>query len=733
MRRVSIITIVLTLGLLFIASRHDPAHIARAATCPSRPTSVDALVTRGSLNVWYASDRNEKAKATGLAAELVKIAGKLDPLPAPVAEDSTCDQGGTAGQIDFYLVDGQGVASALPTARNGVYSGFAALPRELAGLDLYCFAAELYFNLQQFRYGIDHVRDSRWWYGGTATWGAYLYDPNCPLPLLAAERFMKQGARQSLVSLNSPVTAPQSWLWPLYVQKKHDDGFVRKVFETMQGTNQTAEQATRDFYKKTAFPEFALTEFNKGTVDLFKQWKATKESVKVEVAKASLEKKPLQEADYDVVVQPGGSYHLLVEVLDVNTRFLEIDVSDFTRQAGDGAKLRVLLQPTMGPNPKATADDWDTARRENWDSAKKKRICRDDGEKEDVQQVLLAFSNNDWSGDPIKAKITVRSEAICAWAVTGKFDQAGSPGPDPVPDNIDSSATGTFKRDLQFKLQPVEEPILCKGAKAPCLPLVGNQLHSVSWSIDVSVDDPDERTTSTGHAEGRGARVVQHVEKPGAGQAPPSALFQEMEWDPTLQEFRPIFYITFIDFVSKRLGQPNTIRVAAPVANLSWNSVLSAACDDGSDVVTSRTNNHGRESYSESGTCSSVNKTYGLNGPLVFSGMPFAAFTKEDPSNPRGSGVCTIFELYAPYNFLSGGPCLQVSPEPYTTELATALGFSGNKVGPDRIEPPDGYPQVGVCDQTNLPCEILASAMGYEYWPMELVVAINLKRVPKKD
>ncbi len=444
-------------------------------------------------------------------------------------------------------------------------------------------------------------------------------------------------------------------------------------------------------------------------------------------AKASLNGRPFQETTYPIVVPPGASVQLLVEALDVNTRLLQIDVSDFTRQRAAGARIEALLQPTMGPNPAATAGNWRAARRENWDAAKEKTLCRDDNENEDAQQVMLTFSNQGAGGAPIASKITVRSEALCAWAVNATFAQAGLLVV-PVPSNW---AYGTFDRDLEFKLTPVSEPVLCRTAKLPCLPLVGNQAHSLGWKLEVERVDAVEHSKTVGVAAGAGERAIRNVVNPGAGQAPPSALFQRMQWDTASRKFRPVFSMTFIDSASRRLGGSNTLRVQATYGTLRWDTVGREWCGDGIDWVYDYVNTNGLVKETETG-CPDTTKTYGKTGPLVFSGLDIHEFTKAARSNPRGSGLCTVVEQYAPYNFLSGGPCLRLTAAPHTGSVEASLRFSG-MVGPDRIEPPGGYPQTGSCEQTGLSCEILAHAMGYENWPMDLTVALGLKREPSKD
>lgn len=722
-------------------STPDPAQAGASGVifCWSRPRLTDR-VTKGGFAVWYdPSATGAKAKAETVAAELNgKIRGTFGFMKPAVSDAGACDDGGTPGQLDFYLVPdlkeypwsdrSDGLAYPLKLkAPDGTLSGFAEVNAGASGLNLLCTAAHEYFHLLQFRYGWQNPGRNAWWNEGTATLAEFIYDERCQAPHTFAGNFLHYSARKNITELNNPWHKRyESWVWPLFVQKTLNSRFVRSVFEGM-GTGKDAAEAVDDQVWRKSFPDFVLRGFNKGKVDEFTKWKASPVPAEVDSLDASLNGLPSRDRSASITVEPGGGLLLMVSALDVDTRRLSIDVSDFTRQAGSGAHVRALLQPTKGPDPAAAKDEWDDATVANWDGVKKKSLCRDDGKDDDVQQVVLAFSNTNWDGKPLKATIKVHSEAMCAWSVAGNFDQSGHP----PAGTADNSATGTFSRRLRFKLDPVKKPILCKEAEAPCLPLVGGHTHSVSWSIDVVVNDTEVLSTSTGHAGGSGARAVKNVENPAAGQAPPAALFQHMEWDATLNRFRPVFSITFVDSAAKQLGGQDTLRVPATTAGLSWHTVGDDWCGEGIDFVHDIVNTHGFVRDSEYG-CPDESTTYGQNGPLVFRGLLLSEFTKADPSNPRGYGLCTIgFSL--PYDFLSSGPCMQLSPDPYPSEVVTSLGFSGRKVEPDPIEPPDGYPQVDSCSQTGLSCEILAHAMGFEDWPMVLSVNIALKRAPDTE
>ncbi len=306
--------------------------------CYSRPSAAVNKVTNSSFAVWYGSSPGAKEKAKSLLSQLTSgIKPKFSFMKPPVPDTDACEDGGTA-VIDFYLIpdvrmffwdpNSNGSAYVLKTGVPDSYSGFVEIDEDLKGLKLSCVAAHEYFHLLQVRYG--KAKNDRWWYEGTATWAEHLYNNDCPEPPLHAANFLHHSSELNITELKNPYVSPR---------------FVRKVFEGI-GTGQAPAEAIGDQVWKIVFPDFVLHEFNKGTVDDFKKWKATDESVEVKPHEASLNGKPKKESTIDITVQPGAGYHVLVQALDVDTRNLEIDVSDFTGHVGQGAALRVLMQPT---------------------------------------------------------------------------------------------------------------------------------------------------------------------------------------------------------------------------------------------------------------------------------------------------------------------------------------------------------------------------------------------------
>lgn len=724
---------VLVVGVLVagvaLASLDRGDRVASSLVCPSRPDGLLA-VSNGSFAVWYPDETGMQAKARKVLAELSgPISTRFNFMKPPVSDINTCNDGGTQG-IDFYLVHDlttgfwepvSGLATRLDTRTDNVQSGFAQVDVDLKGLELNCTVAHEYFHILQYRYGPGALGENKWWVESTATWSEFVYKVSCFSPPALAGEFLNKTFKKNITELSSKSEPYEAWLWALYVQKNVNQRFVRTVFEGIGAAGDDGEAAEEidDQIWKRVFPEFVLHEFNKGPVDDFDKWRATGASVKTKDVDLSLKGKPFKEVTLPVTVEPGGGFHVLLQVFDVNTRHLEIDVSDFTRKPG--AALRVLQQPTMGPSPEIHFNEWDRAVIENWSTARKKTLCRDN-EDEDYQQILLAFSNTDWDGSEIDARIKLRSEAICPWNVTVHTLTSGTP-----PQASDfSSATGSYTRGTYWNLTPLDEPVMCQKARRACLPLVGSMTDSVSWKAD-GLNSTDDPTPSSGtvHVEAAGRQRYTFAADPGPADLPRPALFQEMKWDAASERFLPILRVMTANYALRN----GVFLHRTPATTARVSATGTGECDRINGVpdwTYAMMNNHGAVTKTWT-SCLEDSESYGVNAPLYFTAFGLPATAKAALSNEPGDGVCPKLEYFAPWSHVSGGPCWQVTLEPHEQRSTHQIGFTA-------AWPP--VPAEGLrlytedyCRQLGVACPVNTDELADQReWPLVITTTVTVSR-----
>ncbi len=728
----SVIAVVLALSLASGITRGDEdAGVSTGLACPSRP-GLAAFIEGANFRVWYGD--NGRATAQKLLGILQTANQKLSFLPAPVADSISCNDGGSP-RIDFYLVDNPrpsfwdpkdattSVFILPPSA--GQVSGFVELNRGLSGRSLGCAAAHSYFHLMQGRYGFPNIRKNLWWYEATANYAEFTFDPQCPSPPEDADRFLQGRSHLSLELLSPYPDNYGTWLWPLYMQRKVTPGFIRTVFEKMGAAGSDATAATAGGVWEPNFPDFALRQFNKGKVDDFAKLKAANKSVRVKRIDANLDGKAVKESEYRAQVYPTATQHFLVDLLDVNTRYVTIDLSDFANEKD--IHVKVLQQPTKGPSPKARADEWDDAKIDDWTGERKKHFCRDEKD-QDFQQILISISNVDPDADSIRGRIKVKSEAFCQWKVTGSVVVKGSP---PAATEF-VSATGAYYRKTTWTLNPGEEPVICPLAKRACLPFTGNSLDAVSWKADATINsrDPFYPSTTQVHVEASGAGRYTYAEKPGAGDLPSPALFQEMVWDADAEKFRPVVSV----MLSNYLLHDGQLKHRTPAPNAHWEANGSGECDRINgvpDYVYTASNVHGRVSRGWA-SCLEDTMAYGANKPMYFDGfaLPFGATLK--PGNHPGDGICDPFELFVPWKATSGGPCWRVNFDPYPTFATREIRIAGSGAPVPALASP--HLDDALCSRNPDPCPVTSGELGSDHddWPLTITVRITLRKAPNR-
>ncbi len=726
---------------------------APASLCFSRPSDgAWDYVPRGRIAVWYPqSDGNLKNKAATLADALAGAARrKLGFMPPAFSDEpADCGDGGTPAQLDFYLV--KGLKSALRKKVDGhTYeldidgvkgtSGFVEIEAGLDDLNFVCTGVHEYFHLLGVRFTGRADPKNYWWTEAAAVWAEHFFDADCPRPTQKANLFMAQYSRDDLPKIGDPYT---SWLWPLWIEREAGGtGAIRRVFEEL-GAHPDSYEAYKAIPAATwdkELPRFALREFNKGIVNEFSRFKATDSQAKRDVVDMSLHGKPEREKTLKVSVEPGASVLVLAQVLDVNTRELMIDVSDFTRQYPRGAAVRVLQQPTLGPDPVARQEEWGDAAEANWTGVRKKTLCRDRMDA-DYQQVVLAFSNTDPGGNTIDAKIKLRSRFACPWAASFNLTETGSivPTPGALGPGESSSASGSLLKKWVFKLEAKPEPTECKGAKKACLLMLGRRTEDVSWKETESSKtfSPDLQgpyiASSRAEASGRASFPV--VEHPGAGELTPSALYQRMEWDPKAKVFKPVIGITLVTLRAPTFGDVPTGLVPAAVARSSAHRSWNCSDDLGSEVLEryDESNQHGLFHSTDSlGACDHnkiIEETRGKAGLLYFGGGD------DDVHFPNHIGLAFCGELtpYTPMQSGVGG-CLEFELDPYKGTWSATYEATSFEAEPPLAGAALGWGIGWDCSLSYLrttPCSVTTD-LHYNRWQTKRTFQYELKLVDSK-
>lgn len=707
---------------------------ASAALCFSRPSTGSwGRVTKGRFAVWY---RTPAAKPSATIVLNALNAAKTTfgfMLPALSDINADCGNGGTRDQLDFYLVPGLKLAfkkvdgHTYPLEIAGVsgVTAFTEIEESLTGKNLPCTAVHEYFHHLQQRYlGEVHPRNY-WWTEGTADWAEFHFDPLCPRPLKKANEFQQKYSRDELVKIADPYTP---WLWPLWLEKKAGStNAIKRVFEKMEaggGGDFPAAEALPASTWRSELPRFGLREFNLANVDEFTAWQATGSQAKLDVSDMSLFRTATHHDDrFTVKVEPGAVVLALVSVLDEETRDLLLDVRDFTRQSRDGAALRVLLQPTMGPNPVATRNDWTKATEEDWSKLRtKKYFCRDVPD-DDYQQVLLAFANTEPLGHTIQADIKLESNAICPWRVSADVIETGAP---PAEKHGDT-ASGSLRRQLHWTLQPVDEAVTCPTPNRVCLPLTGRLADSVNWSATSNTSDalPESHATTTVTAAG--SRTSLFVEGPGATDFPNPVITQDTTWDAARKRFRSNLNVTLIDSLIR-----NGIELQRTPARAQWASSGGGFCGvEEPDYVYTGSNKQGLVTQTWT-SCMAEDDDYGATGPLFFEPLAFPAGTRLTTSRPD-DGPCGDVSLIQPWTAFGFGLCFALKPDPSQTPDRHELTFTATTTPPTAYGAKP-YPDPDYCTRVDVPCIVDSYDLGSDFakWSMTYQVAITLTLVPRR-
>ncbi len=715
-----------------VGAPRPAATPAPSAFCFSRPSTASwARETRGRFTVWY---RNSAVKPSA-----VVVANALDAakrkfgfmLPAFGDFNADCGNGGTPNQLDFYLVPGlklgfkkvDGHTYSLDITGLAGTSGFSEIEESLTGRNLPCTAVHEYFHLLQHRYLGDVHPRNYWWAEGSAEWAEFYFDSMCPRPLKKANDFQKKYSRDELVKITDPYA---SWLWPLWLERSAGStNAIKQVFEKMaaeDGGDFPAAEAIPASTWKRELPKFGLREFNLAKVDEFKTWKATSDQAKYDVYDMNLfGTAGHREERFTVKVEPGAVVLALISVIDPETRDLLVDASDFTRQSRDGAALRVLLQPTMGPNPLATRNDWSTAREEDWSRVRKKYFCRDLPDS-DYQQVLLAFTNVEPLGDTIEADIKLESNAICPWRVTAEVLETGAP-PAQKPSG---TASGSLRRRILWTLQPLDEAVTCPTPNRVCLPLTGRLADSVRWNATSNEEFtiPPAHFTTTVTASGSNTALF--LEGPGPTDFPNPVITQDTTWDASRKKYRSVLNVTLIDSLLR-----NGIELQRTPAAAHWESTGGGYCGFGEpDYAYTGSNQQGfvKQTWTN---CMAEEDEYGDGGPLFFEPLALWADTKLTVSRP-GDDVCRDVALIQPWTAFGLGPCFSLTPDPSQTPDVHELTFKGTTNPPSALGAKP-YPDDEYCLRVDVPCTVTSHDLGSDFakWPAIFKVRITLTLQPR--
>lgn len=701
---------------------------APAFSCPSRPALPDSIQDQD-FRVWYAP--GGRGDAGLLLHTLRQIAGKLSFMPKPFTDTISCNSGGS-GHIDFYLVDEvrpsfwdprSDAASVfiLPPATDPA-SGFVEVAKGGSSVARGCAVAHAYFHLVQARYGFQELRANFWWYEGTADLAEFLYFKHCDFPGQDAELYLDRLSHRSFEALNGYPEAYGTWLWPLYLYRHAGPASVRNVFEKMSRGGTSAVDAIPDSTWARDFPEFSLAEFNKGPVDEFKREGAATGSVTVKEIAASLDGAAVKRLSARALLYPTAVRHYLVDLLDVDTRYVSLDFSDFA--GNDAVHIKALQQWTKGPDPAATADDWTDAAASDWTGRKKIYLCRDE-EDEDFQQILIAISNVDPDAGTIRGKVKVRSEAFCPWNVNGRLSISGTPGGLVV----GAPASGRYTRTTRWDLKPDGPPTVCPAVSRACLPLVGTMRDSVQWNVQATFA-LEGRTLTMGAT---GTQDYEYVKEPQAADIVRPALFQQMVWDREAEKFRPVISIMLAN--SRRISAERSVHMTpAHTAHYEYGA------NPGGCALFQANNVHGLVNYSQDtdGECGYEDfGQYGAAGPLYFSPFEVEPDLKRTSDNKPGDQFCPEANLARPWDPLSGGPCAHVEFDPHAIEgdvhvLNYRDTIGGQPEGAFSID----HAREGECASgSSDPCPVAAENFDIagNAWPLSIRLSVVLRRAPDPD
>lgn len=711
-----------------------PAAPARGFACPARPALGDSI-DGANFRVWYGT--GDRGRAVALLGQLMRANQRLAFMQKPVDDAASCSSGGSP-LIDFYLVENTHPSAwdpgdktvgvvILPPERPTQMSGFVEIDRGLSGLAQGCAAAHAYMHVMQARYGFNNLARNRWWYEATANFAEFSFDARCPQPHADAAQFLARKSGLPLELLSPYPDNYGTWLLPLYMQKKVNPRFVSSVFEKMGAARVDAVDAIDDQYWRGSFPDFALRLWNLGKVDDFKGWKATDQRVFARRLDANLRGKATRETDVAVKVYPTASQHVLVDLLDVNTRYATIDLSDFA--AKQDIRIKVLKQPTLGPNPAARALEWDEAAIEDWTGARKKHLCRDSAD-EDHQQILIAISNINPDGDPVRGRVKVKSEAFCRWSANATLAETGKP---PEGNDFVFSTGGALAAASAWRLTPGEDPIVCPGAKRACLPFTGALANRATWWAEAEAEpDPLNHESYHTRIDVSGTSNFTFKPQPSTGGPPNPALFQEMEWDADLEQFRPIMSValTTTRWVNGRFVDKT------PTTKARWDTTGSGGgCDELlPDWTYTGVNNSGAVSHTWTSCLSDDTNSYGLmEGLYLDQVITFPSGAKPQPGNPERSGPCTDGALYTPWGPQSAAWCWSLWLEPHPGTASQVLGYTGIATPPPALAS-EGWLSTKGCRDLGRPCPVEANALGDELteWPVTMTVKVTLRKLPNR-
>lgn len=695
------------------------------ATCPARPALAQS-VSNQDFRVWFGpGDRGEAAL---LLNTVQAIAGKLSFMPKPFPDTISCSSGGSA-HTDFYVVDSvrpsfwdprndRASVFVLPPAGDPA-GGFIEVAKGGSSVARGCAVAHAYFHLVQARYGFQNLRANFWWYEGTADLAEYLHFKHCDLPGQDADLYLDRLSHRSFEALNGYPEAYGTWLWPLYLYNHAGPNSILRVFQRLSNGSSAVDAIPTSAWNSN-FPDFALGLWNKGPVDELKRKSVTRASVSVREVDLNVGNGAVKRASFRLLLHPTASRHLLLDLLDVNTRYVSLDFSDFAGKRP--IHIKALQQWTKGPDPAATANDWDGAAISDWTGKDKIYLCRDE-ESDDFQQILVAISNVDPDSDTIRARVKIRAEAFCPWNATGRLTITGAPGHN----IIGVPETGRYSRKTTWELKPDGPPVVCPLVVRACLPLVGIMRDAVEWNTQSSWQNHHE-TVVMGAA---GTQTYTYASRPRANDLARPALFQEMVWDAGEQKFRPVISIMFSN---ARLRPDETYVHQTRAQTAHWEYDL------GGCYLANNVQGLVNWKLLQTSVCTDPPDSgqYGRPGPLYFA--PFEPDTDLKPAaeNKPGDGFCEEPELIYPWDVTSSGPCVSAKFDPH----AIAGDVRITRFRDTSNRQPEGAFSIhrtrqGECEVgTAEPCPVATENFPFNLtnsWPLSIRVSLVLRRAPDPD
>lgn len=470
-------------------SEKNNFEIIKSVNAADRPVSYksdDSLVTADkNIKVWYLEKKefvDDKEKITKLYydvakkivnnlntdkaySEYVELLGKKPPSDGTLGEDS---------KTDIYIVPnnsplfgGFGFSvGGLNVPDNGKgKSSFILVNNNLNDVELRTTTVHELFHAFQRAFKCSFAKNNIWWIEGTATWSEDLIYPEDNTEQGYVKRFIPK-PEKSLFE-NGELFEYGAYLFPFYLSNKYDKTVITNIFNGCETTNgdpvKSADNNIEEGFKKN-WKEFTLWNYNQKPVEYYKNADKSKKFTE----HTSESGKDFETTFISFVGEENYSFKSINPLSTYLMSFLIADEEEEIRKVSFENLKNFGDQSEKGGIKAIVYPKKSSAYIEDWTRESRRSFCFD-MPKEDIDKIILIFSNGDIKNKINESSIKVKATESCYEINQGEkmminpifgltpnfsgtldYEAKGVLEKDSVPDNAKYPYMGKWKVEVSY-------------------------------------------------------------------------------------------------------------------------------------------------------------------------------------------------------------------------------------------------------------------------------------------